>query len=293
VAAPPLPAKPAAPTATPPAEPAPPGLQVLPPSEVLLEDAGTEPREAFRFGAHEERAIVEYSIRQPRTPSGKNTVVIDVSTTPAGEAGAGAFFLVWRLVQVNGVDVYFPYTGQGMFSYYDARGRSLSGSLPIQADDDIPDGLPRELRFIDNCVYHASVPFPEQPIGRGARWSVHLENPEGHPMNSKTHTTYRLVAVNAKHLVIEAAQERTDKRSTPRPVEALDDGESDLQTGSWKRTKKLTLERGRRLAFGTMRDVVHQTFQRRDGDKLTPYETNSTWDCKVSFGGKVPSPDDG
>ena len=42
------------------------------------------------------------------------------------------------------------------------------------------------------------------------------------------------------------------------------------------------------IDFGTTRTVVHQTFLRRTGDALEPEQTSSTWDCKVSYGGKVP-----
>lgn len=200
---------------------------------VELLDPGAEPRTALRYifqANRTEKMVMEMSMamaresgdqKQPETqmPATRMTMTIDCKeVTPEGD-----LHYEFELVQVEvlpepGTDpAVVDAMKQQMSSLQGLSGSATVTSRGFSKDAEInpPPGIDPQVRqFMDNMkqsMNQMSAPFPEEPVGRGARWQV--TTPVETPALKLTQiATYTLLEIQGDKVKLDVAI----KQSTPR-----------------------------------------------------------------------------
>lgn len=223
-------------------------VRVEPPeAQVELLDAGAEPRQELRLDLDEGDSSpleMEMTIAQrfeatgmSPTPEVEITILMDaemqVLTVADGIAEVEVTYLGARVVdadalmgpaEIAAMEAEFEeLTGQSIVTGLDDRGRTVWVDMPTGLDQaESPD----ELLFDTSDL--PSFPFPEEPVGPGARWVVTAETADDAPIGMTLTTEYLLVEADEHTIVVEQVMDATME---PGRFEA--DGQSaDLLSGT-------------------------------------------------------------
>ena len=225
---------------------------------LTLVSPGTEPRRPLRYrvpaGSHEriqissdvsaEVLIAGRRIRKMAPPTTEVSYELDV--TPR----AGGYRCTARITGTTSADWERMAPGRGnelRSSLEQLRGHQVSfevdergvpGAKSIALPGSIEETRSQALRVL-HSVDAAVVPFPVEPVGVGASWTVALSDPGRTGLAGRVISTYTLVAVRGDHLDLTQGLARPDE---PSPMALTTDQVTGYRSGTSDGVFKIAID---------------------------------------------------